>query len=145
MKTAAKIFIILSMIFGFWLIVPLIVGILALSKMESAKKKEDLTVFGILTLIFCSLLGGIFMLCIPETEFTTTAKTPYNGQIYPARNTAATEVYGAQDKTAPSVFEEQNETATAIKNLKKLNMLYHDGIISKEDFEQKKAKYVEKL
>ncbi|MBQ7643012.1 MAG: hypothetical protein IJS67_03825 [Clostridia bacterium] len=57
------------MIFGFWLIVPLIVGILALSKMESAKKKEDLTAIGILTIIFCSFFGGIFMLCIPETEF----------------------------------------------------------------------------
>ena len=68
MKTAAKVFIILRMIFGFWMIIPLVVGIIALNKIKTAKTKNDLVAMGVVTLIFCSLLGGIFMLCISDQD-----------------------------------------------------------------------------
>lgn len=68
MKTAAKVFIILSMICTFWLIVPLVVGIIALKKMNTAKTKSELTGIAICTLLLCNLLGGIFMLCISDEE-----------------------------------------------------------------------------
>jgi hypothetical protein len=45
-----------------------VVGGVALKKLSVAKTKNDLIAIGICTIIFCSLLGGIFMLCIPETE-----------------------------------------------------------------------------
>ena len=61
MKTAAKVFIIIGMIVGAIAIFPLVVGIIALNKLNTATKKDDLTVMAILTLLFCSLLGGIFM------------------------------------------------------------------------------------
>ena len=68
MKTASKVFIIISMVFLFWAIVPLVVGIIALNKLNSAKSKDDLVAMGIITIFFCSLLGGIFMLLITDDE-----------------------------------------------------------------------------
>lgn len=68
MKTAAKIFIILSIIGGFWLIFPLVLGILSIKKLNTATSKDELTTLGILTLIFCSLIGGILMLCITDKD-----------------------------------------------------------------------------
>ena len=60
MKTAAKVFIILGMIFGFWYILPLIFGGIALGQMKTQKPSTGVSVC---VLLFCSLLGGIFLLC----------------------------------------------------------------------------------
>lgn len=68
MKTVAKVFIILGMIVGCWMIFPIIVGIFALKKLNTAKTKSELTVMGVVTLLFCNLIGGILMLCISEEE-----------------------------------------------------------------------------
>ena len=63
MKTAAKVFIILSMVLMFWAIFPLVIGIFALKTLDNPEAKDgDVLVWGIVTLIFCSFLGGIFML-----------------------------------------------------------------------------------
>ncbi|MBP3333272.1 MAG: hypothetical protein J6M35_04410 [Clostridia bacterium] len=69
MKTAAKIFIIIGMVVGFWSILPLIFGFIALNKLKKATNKSDIIVAAVLALIFCNMIGGILMLCIPETEF----------------------------------------------------------------------------
>ena len=74
MKTLAKVFIIIGMVVGFWSILPLIFGIIALKKLKTATKKDDLTVTAILTLIFCNILGGIFMLLIKDEELAGNAK-----------------------------------------------------------------------
>lgn len=66
MKTAAKVFIIIGMIIGFWSIVPLIVGGIALYQMKTRKPS---TLMSILVLLFCSLLGGIFLLCSKDSEY----------------------------------------------------------------------------
>ncbi len=68
MKTVAKVFIILSMVFGFWMIVPLVVGIIALNKLDSATKKSELTAIAICTLIFCNIISGIVMLCMSDKD-----------------------------------------------------------------------------
>ena len=68
MKTAAKVFIIIGMIIGFWMILPIIFGALSLGKINTATQKSELVGLGICTLIFCSVLGGIFMLCITEEQ-----------------------------------------------------------------------------
>ncbi len=59
MQTAAKIFIIIGMVLGFWTILPLVFGILALGKM---KKGEMDTLWAVLTLIFVSPIAGILLL-----------------------------------------------------------------------------------
>lgn len=69
MKTAAKVFIIIGMICTFYLIVPVIVGGIALKKMNTATSRDELTGIGIVTLLLCSLLGGIFLLCTKDEDY----------------------------------------------------------------------------
>ena len=66
MKTAAKVFIIIGMVVGFWMILPLVFGILALKKLNTATSKSELVGMGICTLLFVNIIGGILMLCDNE-------------------------------------------------------------------------------
>lgn len=70
MKTAAKVFIIIGMIFGFWYILPLIFGAIALKKMKTQKPSVG---FGVCIILFCSVLGGIFLLCSKAEEYEAPA------------------------------------------------------------------------
>ncbi len=70
MKTAAKVFIIIGMVVGFWTILPLIFGFIALKKLKTATTKSELTVPAVLCLLFCNIIGGVLMLCIKEEELT---------------------------------------------------------------------------
>ena len=74
MQTVAKVFIIIGMVVGFWSILPLIFGIIALKKLKTATKKDDLVVTAVLTLLFCNILGGIFMLLIKDEDLADNAK-----------------------------------------------------------------------
>ena len=65
MKTAAKVFIIIGMVFGFYSILPLIFGFIALSKM---KKNQMTTGWKVCTLIFVNIIAGILLLCMPKEE-----------------------------------------------------------------------------
>ena len=67
MKVAAKVFIIIGMVIGFWMILPLIFGGIALSQMKTRKPSIALSVC---VLLFCSLLGGIFLLCTSDSDYT---------------------------------------------------------------------------
>ena len=68
MKTAAKVLLIIGMVCTFYLIYPIILGIYAYKMIDNAKKKEDLMLWGILSIFFVSTLGGVFMLLIPDNE-----------------------------------------------------------------------------
>lgn len=68
MKVASKVFIILGMVFGIIFIYPLILGIFAINKLEQANSSNDLKAWGIVCILFVSVLGGIFMLCIKDSE-----------------------------------------------------------------------------
>ncbi len=70
MKTAAKIFIWIGMILQCFLIVPIIIGIIALRKIDDAYSASELKGIGVATLFLCSLLGGIFMLCMSDSSLT---------------------------------------------------------------------------
>ena len=70
MKTAAKVFIILGMIIGFWMILPLIFGGIALSQMSTKKPSVGIS---ICVLLFCSLLGGVFLLCSKDEDYVVKA------------------------------------------------------------------------
>ena len=69
MKTLAKVFTILGIIGGAIFIYPLIVGLISLKKMKNATSKADIKVWAIINLIFCSLLGGIFMLLTKDADY----------------------------------------------------------------------------
>ncbi len=66
MKTAAKVFIIIGMIVGFWMILPLIFGGIALSQMKTQKPSTGISVC---VLLFCSLIGGILLLVSKEEDY----------------------------------------------------------------------------
>ena len=63
MKTVAKIFIIIGMIVGFWSVLPLIFGAIALKKL---KNNEMTTGWAVCTLLFVNVVAGILLLCMPK-------------------------------------------------------------------------------
>ena len=78
MKQATKVFIWIGMILQFFLIYPIVVGIFALKKLKEATSKDDLKSMGIITALFCSLIGGICMLNIKDEELVTNKDTQSN-------------------------------------------------------------------
>lgn len=72
MKTAAKVFIWIGIILQWYLVYPVVIGAFALKRIKTAKSKDELQAFGILTAILCSILGGILMLCIKDEELIET-------------------------------------------------------------------------
>jgi hypothetical protein len=66
MKTAAKVFILIGMVFGFWMILPLIFGFITLKKMKTEKPSVGLC---ICDLLFCNTIGGILLLLSKPEEY----------------------------------------------------------------------------
>ena len=127
MKTAAKVFIILGMIFGCIAILPLIVGGIGLSKINSAKDRSELVGMGVCVLLFCSLLGGIFMLCIPNEQLAGAGEQ--NQQV-------VVDVHPTQTKQSD---DDVAEKLAKLKNLK------DSGAISDEEFERMKKDILAKV
>jgi len=69
MKTLAKVFTIIGAITGAIAIFPLIIGLISLKKMKNATCKADIKVWAIITLLFCNVLGGIFMLLTKDEDY----------------------------------------------------------------------------
>ena len=67
MKTAAQVFIIIGMVCGFWMILPLIFGGIALSQMGKGTRPS--TGMSVCVLLFCSLIGGILLLVAKDEDF----------------------------------------------------------------------------
>ena len=127
MKKIARIFIILGMVFTFYLIFPIIVGIIALDKLENAKSRDDLMGIGVCTALFCSLIGGILMLCMTDDDLNENRDKNIGENI-------------EQKKTNDNADREKKaDTAGKLLELKKM---LDDGIISQEVFEEKKEKYL---
>ena len=133
MKTAAKVFIIIGMIIGFWMILPIIFGALSLGKINTATQKSELVGLGICTLIFCSVLGGIFMLCIPEEQLNKGAAA-----LAPAQATAA----GSSTNAKPEAKKSTGEVADSLKNLKELK---DAGTITDEEYDKMKKDLLSKM
>lgn len=127
MKKIARIFIILGMVFTFYLIFPIIVGIIALDKLENAKSRDDLMGIGVCTALFCSLIGGILMLCMTDDDLNE------NRDKNIGENTEQKKINDNADR------ETKADTAGKLLELKKM---LDDGIISQEVFEEKKEKYL---
>ena len=119
MKTAAKAFIWIGMICGAIVIVPLIIGILALKKIDEAQTKDELTGWGIAVLICCSTLGGIFMLCMSEEELSQNASIPPQTQI-------------------------NHEPTTIEEELKKTKALYDKGLLNEEEYQSIRKSIISK-
>ena len=135
MKKLAKFFIWISIIFQFWLILPLIIGILALNKLDSAKNKDELLVMSILTTLFCSVIAGIFMFCIKEEEL--------NEDYYNMTKKQKQENEDTKNITNSSEFK-LPDTKDLTKELEKLKKLYEDKLITEEEYNQMRSKAISK-
>lgn len=70
MKLAAKILIIIGMVCQFYLIFPLILGAIALKKLNKAEKKADFsTGWSVVVLLFVNVIAGILLLVMKDEDF----------------------------------------------------------------------------
>lgn len=104
MKTAAKVFLIIGMIFTFWAIYPLVLGIIACKKLDESKDIKVIHNWGIVCLFLVSLIGGIIMLVMKEEDLydspeeAAAAKAQQNAWTAGAQqNTGATPYYCGYD------------------------------------------------
>lgn len=148
MKTAAKVCLIIGMVFGFWMILPLVFGILAINKLNTATKKEELVGMGVCALLFCSTLGGIFMLCVSDEDLQSNVRfeqnenqydDSQNDQQYDDQNNQIEYVSQPQEQTNQDFENEnQNPEMDSIDLLARYKSLLEKGIITQEEFDQKK-------
>lgn len=122
MKTAAKVFLILGMILTFYLIFPVIIGVITIRKLDNAKSKDELILWGILSMFFVSRLGGLFTLLVPEDEL----QPEYGGRVNNAN-------YSSGKSDDP------------VRWLEELKKLKDEGIIDESTYEEKRKKYLEEL
>lgn len=74
MKTAAKVYIYTGMIFGFFLIYPIVLGVKALKLLDTAQKKEELRNIGLLILLLGNPVAGIILLLIDDSDLSSNIK-----------------------------------------------------------------------
>ena len=115
---------ILSLVLG---VLSVLFGSFAISDLNKNRKRIWV---GVSSLIFCGLVGGILYLCWqPEVAPVNNNKDGY---------------YTPADYDAPTT-PMNNDKEDVSEILLKLNKLYEEGIISKEEYEEKRKKYVDKL
>jgi hypothetical protein len=70
MKKATRIVIIVEMVLLCWMIAPIVFGIIALKKLETATRRADIsTAFGVSTLIFGPTIGGLLLLIMKDSDY----------------------------------------------------------------------------
>lgn len=68
MKSATKAFIIVGMIFGWYLIFPVVLGAIALKNLKSATNASELKLWGALCLVFVNVVAGVLLLCMTDED-----------------------------------------------------------------------------
>ena len=112
--------------FGVFAFISLIISISALRSLHNNNKRIAL---GILLLIFCGVIGGIFYLIwIPEDETVVTTVNENGSTI-----NSVEYVSYSEDSDDP------------YQQLKKLRDLLDRGIIDKQTYDEKAKKYIKKL
>ena len=115
---------ILSLVLG---VLSVLFGFFAISDLNKSRKRIWV---GVCNHVFCGLVGGILYLCWkPEVAPVNNNKDGY---------------YTPTDYDAPTT-PMNNDKEDVSEILLKLNRLYEEGIISKEEYEEKRKKYVDKL
>ena len=132
---AIRFFIILGMILGSVLVYPIIVGAITLNRLSNATKREDIKGVAICTLIFCSMIAGILMLCMTDEDFIKK-----NGLTKYEQKLVDSVVY-AMDEVEENVLY-QDETAL---KLRKLKLLFEEGLIDEQEYLERRKKYLDEL
>lgn len=104
MKTAAKVFLIIGIVFTFYLIYPIVLGVIACKKLEESKDIKEIHNWGIVCLFLVSIIGGIIMLVMKEDDLydspeeAAAAKAQQAaGQGLPQQNAGGTPYYCGYD------------------------------------------------
>ncbi len=126
MKTLAKFFIVLGMIFKFYLIFPIIIGIISINKINNARSTSDIQIFGILSAIFVSLLGGVFMLCIKDSDLGNDI-----------------EYHNHNNTNKDNNFSKKHENIEG--QLEMLNKLYDEGFMTKDEYNERRNKLLNEI
>lgn len=124
MKQTIKVFIIIGMVISFYLIFPIVVGIIALRKLEEANSREELRGMGVITLIFCSQIAGILMLCLKDTDFDNVPTHTVDGAVMP------------NDQISASV--KNILPLRSLNEIERLWALKEANILTEEEFIEKK-------
>lgn len=119
MRKAAKVLTILGMCLAFYLIFPVVLGIIGLQKMEGDYSRKEKRLWGLLVTFFVSTLGGIFMLCVyDETEEEQNAR---QGSV--------------SDKKSIRSLDRKS------KRIRQLKYFCDKGVISESFLNEKKEEY----
>jgi len=120
MKKAAKIFLVIGMVLTFFLIYPIVLGIIAYRKLDEENiSRDDLVLWGILSLFFVSPVAGLLILLLKPEDFDQSQSI--NG-----------------DKKHTS----KNYAADRLVQLKKL---FDEGVINEHAYYKKKEEIVKEL
>lgn len=141
MKTAARVMLIIGMVLGCWLIFPIVIGVLALVKLEEIKKKDDLLLWALLSLFLVNLVAGIIMLCMSDEDLLEDNKNESLNQNDPVE----AEVHVVNENTSIKKEDNNTEFQTIVDKLEKLHDLKEKNIISEEEFNKFKKDLLEKL
>lgn len=172
MKTAAKVFVWIGLVTSIitliawsamlggpdyaivlWIfsLIGIIVGGFSIYRIGDVTEKRDLVATGILCLIFCNLLGGIFMLCLKDEDLKDNRNNLSNRKnLYKKYNNPQPlfEEYPEDEEYE----DEVDDTAETIKNtnviiekLKQLKELKDSEIITEEEFKKMKTDLLNKL
>ena len=139
MKTAAKVFIWIGLIGGAIFIFPLIIGIFALNKIDTATSKNDLVGMGVATLLLCSTLGGIFMLLITDEELNNT----YNNKKQNSQNNQQSSENTTNSFVKPTPTQSRAESA--MDRLVKLSKMKEENLITEEEYKQLKQEVLKEI
>lgn len=74
MSTAIKVTIIIGMVVGFWMVLPIIFGAIALNDMSNGRRPS--TTMSILVLLFCSWIAGVLLLAAKDEDFIVPPSNP---------------------------------------------------------------------
>lgn len=129
MLKVSKVLIILSMIFGAIFIFPIFIGVYGLRRLKEAQTTSDLRTPGIIVLLFCNLISGVLMLVATQEDIDSYRQS--NGLNVNSYNSSSVNI--------------SDVTGVSKDSLAILQDLYNDNLISLEEYEEKKSKYLESI
>ena len=122
-----------NLVSAIYSIATIVFAILINYAIKKARRKDELIVWAVLCIIFVNLIAGILMLTMPEIELYD-PRQPINNE-YKSNHVTASKVVEAK------VLDEDDVHG----RLMELKKLFEDGIITEEEYQEKRQKYIEKL
>lgn len=68
-------------------IAAIVVGVLSIRKLNSATSKNELVLYGVLSLLFVNVIAGVLILCIPEDQLNHEPVVSMNSILPTEENT----------------------------------------------------------